>query len=277
MRAGASAPGTPADRPVPRPAADVQLKIADLPPPRTFLYPRMATGPAGTPTGDNRAPLGAGTAGVPASSAAEGDAGGPTGPSASAPWAWCRVVGQIGGLYVILETEDGYVVMDPHAAHERVLFERFMSDFLNGKLQTQGLLIPDTVELQPRDALRIRKNLELFKKMGFGLSEFGGNSFVIDSLPACFSSVPAGPLLVDMAHGMEEAGARGATGRWREEAIAQAACKAAVKARDKLRLDEIEKLVVDLARTEMPYTCPHGRPTLIFSSFRDLNRKFGRE
>jgi predicted dehydrogenase len=63
----------------------------------------------------------------------------------------------------------------------------------------------------------------------------------------------------------------------REEAIAQAACKAAVKARDKLRLDEIEKLVVDLARTEMPYTCPHGRPTLIFSSFRDLNRKFGRE
>ncbi len=89
---------------------------------------------------------------------------------------WCRVVGQIGGLYVVLETEDGYVVMDPHAAHERILFERFMKDFLDGKMQTQGLLIPETVDLPPKDAVRIRKSLELFKKMGFGVSEFGGDS-----------------------------------------------------------------------------------------------------
>jgi len=273
LRAGAAAPAIPAGRSTSRPATEVQLKIEDLPPTRTFLYPRMATGPAGAATSDDHAPLGTGTAGAPPSA----DDGGPASSSASAPWVWCRVVGQIGGLYVLLETEDGYVVMDPHAAHERVLFERFMSDFINGKLQTQGLLIPDTVELPPRDSLRIRKNIDLFKKMGFGVSEFGGNSFVVDSLPACFSAVPAGPLLVDIARGMDEAGARGAKGRWREEAIAQAACKAAVKARDKLSLGEIERLVVDLARSEMPYTCPHGRPTLIFTSFHDLNRKFGRE
>ena len=100
---------------------------------------------------------------------------------------------------------------------------------------------------------------------------------MVDALPAALVSATAQTLLADVAKELEEAGARGGKGRWREEAIAQAACKASVKARDKLSLEEIEKLVVDLARTEMPYTCPHGRPTVILTSYRELNRKFGRE
>ena len=269
--AGAAPPSPAAGHGLPRPAAGLQLRIPDLPPGRTFLYPRMPAGRGpGAAAGRAEPPPG------PAAPAAD-QAPGTDGKPAAAPWVWCRVVGQIGGLYVVLETEDGYVLMDPHAAHERVLFERFMADFLKGNMQTQGLLIPETVDLAPKDALRVRKNLELFKQMGFGVSEFGGDSFVVDALPSCFSGVQAGPLLIEMIHGIEEAGARGASGRWREEAIAQAACKASIKARDKLSLDEIERLVVELARTEMPYTCPHGRPTLIFTSFQDLNRKFGRE
>jgi len=195
----------------------------------------------------------------------------------NAPWSWCRVLGQIGSLYVVLETEDGYVIMDPHAAHERVLFERFMSDVLKGTIQTQSLLLPETVEFMPGDALRVRKNLDLFRKMGFGLSEFGGDNFVVDALPSYFSYASAKVLILEIAHSLEQAGARGGNEKWREESIAQAACKSAVKMRDKLTLEEIEKLVVDLAQTEMPYTCPHGRPTLIFTSFKELNRKFGRE
>jgi DNA mismatch repair protein MutL len=270
-----------ADSRLSRPAVSMPLRIEDLPPTRTFIYPRMVTGPGSASVGRDGAKAKpdqkASIAGQKPEESAQHANTEPEGTPPSSPWMWCRIVGQIGGLYVVLETEDGYVLMDPHAAHERILFERFMSDFVNGKIQTQGLLIPETVDLMPKDAIRIRKNLELFKKMGFGISEFGGDSFVVDSLPSCFSGVQAGPLLLEIAHTMEEAGARGAAGRWREEAIAQAACKASVKARDKLKLDEIEKLVTDLARTEMPYTCPHGRPTLIFTSFRDLNKKFGRE
>lgn len=195
----------------------------------------------------------------------------------TSPWRSCRIVGQIGGLYVVLETEDGYVMMDPHAAHERILFEKFMSDTLKKKVQSQNLLIPETVELGPRDALRVRKNIHLLSDMGFGISEFGGDAFVVDALPSYFSGSSAKSLLAEIAHSLEMAGKRGGTERWREETVAQAACKTAVKARDQLDLKEIEKLVIDLASCRMPYTCPHGRPTMVFTSFKELHRKFGRE
>jgi len=275
------------ERPAPRPdepvgtrrapVADAALRIENLPPARAFRYPRP---PVESPV-DPRPPS------PPSSPLATDDRSpvtdhpsprpSPLDPLASAsPWSWCRVLGQIGDLYVVLETEDGLVLMDPHAAHERVLFERFMADVINGSVQSQSLLLPESVELGPRDAARVRANLELFKNMGFGIAEFGGDAFVVDAVPSHFRGAPAGPLLVEVAHSLEQAGARGER-KWRQESIAQAACKAAVKARDTLRLEEIEALVVDLVQTDMPYTCPHGRPTLILTSFRELNRKFGRE
>ena len=263
-------PGQEAERKTEQPSpavADIQLKIDNLPPTRTFHYPRMPV------ISNGSRPEQVST--TKSQDSEEKNTKKET--QINAPWSWCRVLGQIGSLYVMLETEDGYVIMDPHAAHERVLFERFMVDFLKGKIQVQNLLLPETVELVPGDAMRVRKNLDLFRKMGFGISEFGGDSFVVDALPAYFSQASAYGLLADIAHSLEQAGARGGNSRWREESIVQAACKAAVKQRDKLTLEEIEKLVIDLAQTEMPYTCPHGRPTLIFTSFRDLNRKFGRE
>jgi DNA mismatch repair protein MutL len=112
--------------------------------------------------------------------------------------------------------------------------------------------------------------------MGFGVAEFGGDSFVIDALPSFFMAGEPLAFLKAFAHNLEDESARDSRTRWTEEVVAQAACKASVKARDHLTLAEIEKLVVDLAGTTMPYTCPHGRPTLIFTSFRELSRKFGR-
>jgi DNA mismatch repair protein MutL len=265
--AGSDEPKIPA-------AADMQLKIDNLPPTHSFRYPRMPVIGGTGPSGHAKAKKG-----EPVSSKKDGESGTDRREemAVAAPWAWCRVLGQIGSLYVVLETEDGYVIMDPHAAHERVLFERFTSDIRKGRVQSQTLLIPETAELMPGDALRVRKNLELFRKMGFGISEFGGESFVVDALPSYFAGVSTQVMLVDIAHALEQAGTRGGSERLREESIARAACKSAVKLRDRLSIDEIEKLVVDLAGTEMPYTCPHGRPTLIFTSFRDLNKKFGRE
>jgi DNA mismatch repair protein MutL len=197
--------------------------------------------------------------------------------SVSSPWKFCRIVGQMGGLYVVLETEDGYVMMDPHAAHERILFEKFMTDVVNSAVQSQNLLMPETVKLTPKDAQRVRKNLTLFSGMGFGISDFGGDTFVIDALPSFFATASAETLLNEIAHSLDTSGKRGGTERWREESVAQAACKTAVKARDKLNMKEIEKLVLDLSQCDMPYTCPHGRPTMIYTAFKELNRKFARE
>ncbi|MCX6991911.1 MAG: DNA mismatch repair endonuclease MutL [Kiritimatiellaeota bacterium] len=196
---------------------------------------------------------------------------------ASAPWAWCRILGQIGGLYVVMETEDGLALMDPHAAHERVLYERFMAQVTQGRIESQGLLVPETVDLPPRDALRVRRHLDLLKKMGFGIAEFGGDTFVVDALPLCFQSTTSRELLTDVATILETAGERRSADHLLEEQVAQAACKAAVKAHSVLTREEIEDLVMQLAKTEMPYTCPHGRPTIIHTSFQELAKKFGRD
>jgi DNA mismatch repair protein MutL len=177
---------------------------------------------------------------------------------------------------VLLETEDGYVVLDPHAAHERVLFERYLKAVEAKTVQTQKLLIPETVEFGARDADRLRRHLPCIQEMGFDVSEFGADAFVVDAVPGCFAGVSARDLLGEMSRHLEEAGARGGKTRWREEAIAQSACKAAVKARDRLTLGEMEELVAELAIAELPYTCPHGRPTMVFTSFKELERKFGR-
>ena len=244
------------------PSTQPLIAIPDLPKPHTFSYPRLPMVPS---EGVEKA-----------SSSAGSDEAVSASVSSSRPWSWCRVLGQVGGLYVVMETEEGLVLMDPHAAHERLLFERYMKEVTSNRVASQGLLAPDTVELLPQDAQRVRENLPLLKNMGFGISEFGGDAFLVDALPSCIGDASASDLLTAVAQSMERGGSRGGTVRWAEEDVAQAACKAAVKARDRLTLHEIEQLVVDLAGAEMPYTCPHGRPTVIFMSFNELHKKFGR-
>ena len=250
-------------------ATQTKLLIPDLPPPRTFSFPGLPMIPA-----------------TPSSPALSSNPLAPRPPmspqaqelknSAASPWLWCRVLGQVGGLYVVLETEDGLVLMDPHAAHERVLFEQFLKQYTSHAVKSQGLLAPETVELLPAAAEVVRDNVQLLREMGFGIADFGGDAFIVDAIPACLGGVAARAVLAAVAESLGKSGARGGDAHYVEEAVAQAACKAAVKARDVLRLDEIEQLVVALARAEMPYTCPHGRPTIIFTSYGELHRKFGR-
>ncbi len=237
------------------------LIIEDLPVARTFRYPRMPSLPS--------LETGADAYAAPTGTGGEEE-------NRDAPWSWCRVLGQAGGLYVVLETEDGIVLMDPHAAHERLLFERFMRQIREQRVQSQGLLSPESVELPPQDALIVRRNMDLLKAMGFGVSDFGGASFIVDALPQCLGNLSALTVLAEVARGLDQGGTRAGTEGWAETQVARAACRAAVKARDRLSLQEIEQLVIDLARAEMPYTCPHGRPTLIFMGFSELHRKFGR-
>ncbi len=255
----------------------LQLAIDGLPPARVFRYPRMPLQTAdGTPPPGMSQPFGPG--GIERE-APPPDTGASAGPdeTMAAPWSWCRVLGQVGALYVVLEIEDGMVLMDPHAAHERVLYERFMRTFEKGAIVAQALLVPETVELRPQDANLVRRHADVLKRMGIGIADFGGDSFVIDALPAFLASVRPGRLLAEVVRELEEGGAGRAREKLNEDALIQASCKAAVKSRDALTLDEIEQLVVDLAGARMPYTCPHGRPTLIYMSYHELNKKFGRE
>jgi DNA mismatch repair protein MutL len=244
-----------------------RLLIPDLPPPRTFQFPGLPMIPTVPPPTATPATSPHATIPTPAQELKN---------AANSPWLWCRVLGQVGGLYVVLETEDGLVLMDPHAAHERVLFEQLLKQHTSHTIKSQGLLAPETVELLPATAEAVRDNLPLLREMGFGLADFGGDSFIVDALPACLGGASSRAVLAAVAESLAKGGVRGGSEHAVEEAVAQAACKAAVKARDVLRLDEIEQLVVALARAEMPYTCPHGRPTIIFTSYGELHRKFGR-
>lgn len=244
------------------------VTIDDLPEARLFRYPKMPALPSMEEKPDARIAGGRDDADESKTDAGE---------EPTEPWSWCRVLGQVGGLYVVLETGEGLVLMDPHAAHERLLFERFMKQAMEHTVRSQGLLTPETVELPPKDALMVRRNLDLLKSMGFGISDFGGDSFLVDALPQCLGNLTAETVLVEVAQGLDVGGARAGSERWSEERVARAACRAAVKARDRLALQEIEQLVIDLAGADMPYTCPHGRPTLIFMGFNELDRKFGRE
>ncbi|MFZ4394945.1 MAG: DNA mismatch repair endonuclease MutL [Kiritimatiellia bacterium] len=195
----------------------------------------------------------------------------------TSPWKWCRVMGQIGGLYVLLETDAGYVVLDPRAAHERVLYERLMEHLKGGASSSQRMLLPETIKLPPEDATRVRRHLPLLQSMGFGVDDFGDDHFVVDALPAEVQSAPCRELLLDIAHDLESAGARRGSEKWREETVIRAACSAAVAGRkSELAPQELVQLVNDLARCRMPYTCPRGRPTMLLTPYRELARKFGR-
>ena len=195
----------------------------------------------------------------------------------TSPWGWCRIVGRIGENYVVLETEDGFVLMEPRAAHERVLFERFMAAAHEHAVKQQGLLAPETIDLLPSDAQIVRDHIDVLQELGFGVSEFGGDTFIVDALPVYVQDGPAESLLVEIARALEKAGKKRAARELVQERVAQAACQTAVRMKDRLSDQEIEELVAGLARTEMPYTSPRGRPTLIYTSFTELNRKFSRD
>ncbi len=197
-------------------------------------------------------------------------------PAPGAPWAEYRLLGRVGGLYAVLETGDGMVLMDTQSAHERVIYERLLGGLAQGGAPSQGLLPPATVQPTPAQANALRKHLELLRQMGFGVAEFGAGTFLVDALPVWVADAAPGPLLSDIADGLMQGG-KGAAQDWARPAIAAAAGRQAVGARRELTEPELHALIRDLARAEMPYTSPRGKPTVILLSHRELNRKFGRE
>ena len=188
-----------------------------------------------------------------------------------------RLVGVIGKLYVVLESDRGLVLLDQHAAHERILFEQMLNRLeQHGNASSQKLLLPETVELSARDAHFLREQLATLTRLGVGLSEFGERTFLLDALPPFVKAPDARRFVLELVDELKAAGQEVNSLRLGEHVIAKTVCRHAVKANDPLAGAELENLVQDLRHCAMPYTCPHGRPTLIEMSHRELEKKFGR-
>jgi DNA mismatch repair protein MutL len=187
-----------------------------------------------------------------------------------------RIMGVLNKLYVLMEGDEGLVLMDQHAAHERVLFEQLRSSMEQQGVPTQRLLLPVTLQVSPHDYDVLSRNMETLAKLGIEAEPFGNNSFKVDALPAFLKTDDPLALLRDVIDELSSASSRTSTLRLGEDMIATTVCRHAVKANDYLREQELDNLLRDLFSCEMPYCCPHGRPTLIQISFAELEKKFGR-
>jgi DNA mismatch repair protein MutL len=188
-----------------------------------------------------------------------------------------RLVGVVGKLYLVLESDRGLVLLDQHAAHERILFEQMLTRMEHGEAApSQKLLLPETIELPVRDASFLREQLAGLTRLGVGLSEFGERTFLLDALPPFVKTTDARRFVLDLVDELKAAGREVNLARLGEHTIAKTVCRHAVKANDPLGEAELENLVDNLRLCAMPYTCPHGRPTLIEMNYRELEKKFGR-
>ena len=188
-----------------------------------------------------------------------------------------QIIGVLNKLYVLMENADGLVLVDQHAAHERILFEELRRRMEEHGVPTQKLLLPHTFDVPPRDGDWIERNLSILQKMGIGIESFGPGTFKIDSLPGFLSVSDPAQFMRKVIDDLKSAGNSTSPMRLGEEMIAKTVCRHAVKANDPLRYPEIEKLIRDLLECDLPYCCPHGRPTMIQISLTELEKKFGRK
>ncbi len=187
-----------------------------------------------------------------------------------------RIIGVLRKLYVLMESAEGLVLMDQHAAHERVLFEQMRQRMAEQGVPAQKLLMPLTVELSPKDFDLVQQNLDAIQRLGIGAEPFGKNTLKIDSLPTFFKTDDPATYMSEVIDELKKTSRRMSSMRLGEDMVATTVCRHAVKANDDLRPAEVEKLLADLLACELPYCCPHGRPTLIQMSFDELEKKFGR-
>jgi DNA mismatch repair protein MutL len=188
-----------------------------------------------------------------------------------------QIIGVLSKLYVLMENADGLVLVDQHAAHERILFEELRRRMEEQGVPTQKLLLPQTFDVPPRDADWIERNLSVLQRMGIGIESFGPGTFKIDSLPSFLDVWDAAQFMRKVIDDLKSAGNSASAMRLGEEMIAKSVCRHAVKANDPLRYPEVEKLIRDLLDCDLPYCCPHGRPTMIQISLTELEKKFGRK
>jgi len=186
-----------------------------------------------------------------------------------------RLIGQIGATYLVAEGPDGLYLVDQHAAHERVLFEKLMAQHDMKKIPSQALLTPGVVTIPPQSAQLLLTQLPTLQHFGFDVEEFGPNTFQVRSMPVLFTGSDPSAALRALVEDFEEDEAP--LQNEIEAKLAARVCKRmAVKAGQALSGEEQRALLNDLEACDSPRTCPHGRPTMIHLSVDMLERQFGR-
>lgn len=187
-----------------------------------------------------------------------------------------QVLGQARNTYIIALTPDGIAVVDQHVAHERVLYERLTVKRFSNGIPVQHLALPLTLGLSRREALLLAEHLPAFAAAGWEIEAFGGESFVVRSIPAVLVKKPYEQILRDMVDELVHQTISRRLLVQQDHVTITNACKMAVKAGDPLTIEEMQGLLEQLADTENPYLCPHGRPIVVMLPFHELDKQFKR-
>lgn len=185
------------------------------------------------------------------------------------------IIGQYNKTYILGEFDGTLYMIDQHAAHEKILFEKYLKEIENGTIIIQPLMVPSIIDLSIDDYSYYEENKEIFKEAGFLLEEFGGNSLTLKEVPYFLGKLNPKSLFLDILDNLKNLG-NGKTSEVKHNAIASKACKAAIKGNDKLEINEMVKLIEDLRYIDDPFHCPHGRPVIIKFTSTDIDKKFRR-
>ena len=188
-----------------------------------------------------------------------------------------KFIGIVFKTYIILEMNNEMYILDQHAAHERIMYEKVKKNYYSDESKdSQMLLLPDIITLTHKEMDIAKDNMQMFKKAGFSLEEFGDNTIKLTGVPTVCIDLDTKELFLETLDEINTV-ARTAKQEKEEKFIATVACKAAVKANMALSKEEVESLMDQLLALPNPFTCPHGRPTVIKMSKYDIERKFARK
>ncbi|MCJ7792256.1 MAG: DNA mismatch repair endonuclease MutL [Dehalococcoidia bacterium] len=184
-----------------------------------------------------------------------------------------RVLGQLANTYIIAEGPDGLYLIDQHATHERILYDRILAQWAQKEVEVQGLLQPITIEFSPREEETLKASKEFLAEFGFAIEPFGNRSYLIRTMPALMARANIIEIISVL---LDSLASKDSLNPWEEKIAQSLACHGAIRAGQQLSNEEMRELIKQLEQTKQPRACPHGRPTMIHLSSHQLEREFGR-
>jgi DNA mismatch repair protein MutL len=184
-----------------------------------------------------------------------------------------RVLGQLANTYIIAEGPDGLYLIDQHAAHERILYDRILAQWSQKEVEIQGLLQPITIEFSPREEETLKASEEFLAEFGFTIEPFGNRSYLIRTMPALMARANIIEIISAL---LDSLASKESLNPWEEKIAQSLACHGAIRAGQQLSNEEMRELIKQLEQTKQPRACPHGRPTMIHLTSHQLEKEFGR-
>jgi DNA mismatch repair protein MutL len=197
----------------------------------------------------------------------------PAAPPAGAP---ARQIMQVHDCYLVVETDEGITVIDQHALHERVMYEHLRARVIEGAVESQRSLVPQPLEFGAAEATALLENTDLLSQLGYGIEEFGGTTILLTAYPAMLAQADHPRILADLAEQLASAGQKPSRRDILDSLLHLMSCKAAVKAGQRLKPEEMESLLAQRHLIDDAHHCPHGRPTALVLTRSELDRQFGR-